>query len=110
MSNTSKRRGPYEGAVLEVEVVDMQGDFALVTNGKELGNVLKALRLDANLTQAETAKIMGSSVRTVQETERGIRSPTLKIVFAYLAAVNSDLPIVLRAPKKVAKPNGTEGP
>lgn len=64
----------FKANLLEA-VRDMKADRAECEQRIELSDVAQA-RLQSGLTQAQFSKLMGVSVRTLQEWEQGRRSPT----------------------------------
>ena len=58
---------------------------------KNLGKVIKRIRLSKNLTQKDVAKLAGISLKYYGTIERGKSSPSLKVVFKISLALEKSL-------------------
>ena len=65
--------------------------FSAVAEPKELGELLRAIREDEGLSQAEVSRRMGVSRATVNKIEIGSGNPTWRTLTAYVVAVKPSI-------------------
>lgn len=63
--------------------------------GRALGERLRTARVDAGLTQEETAERCGLSVQHIRRLEGGIANPTVGSLYALAEALDASLPDLL---------------
>jgi len=73
------------------------------------GYLLRDLREQCGLTQAELAQRLGTSQQAVSSAERWNSNPTLKLVFAWQRACNSPIGLAEKGPRRPAQGDPAKG-
>jgi HTH-type transcriptional regulator/antitoxin HipB len=68
--------------------------FECAAEQKAAGAMLRAMRLDAGMTQAQVAEIMGTGEKAVRRLEKEEANPTIKTLFKFAAATGHDLTLL----------------